>query len=120
LARNPKSFKVNLVTDAISRTRKDHPVLGGKGLEKPVVITVCRACLEGVVIHVTDRSPGAHTGHSKGLKLQARYGACGVLRKGLIKRKFQGCTWPDTAGYPVGLKDLFKKVLAWHNVLVTA
>jgi hypothetical protein len=54
VTRNPESLQVNLVTDSIARAGKDNAILGRKGFEESVVITVLEAGLEGVVVHITD------------------------------------------------------------------
>ena len=45
---------MNLVTDPVARPGKDKAVLGCKGLQETVVITILKAGLEGIVVHITD------------------------------------------------------------------
>ena len=85
-----------------------------------MVITVLGTGLEGIVIHVTDRSPGGYAGNAKGLKLQIGHGTRSVLRERLVDGKRYGLPWWGHGGYPMGFHDLFDKVLTSHYISLCA
>ncbi len=84
LARNAKSLQVNLVADAIARTREIDAVLSCYRLEKTVVICILKACLQSVVVNIGNRQLGTHPWYADGFKLQVSHRAGGVLCQCLV------------------------------------
>jgi hypothetical protein len=106
---------MDLVTDAVARTRKRNAVLGSKGLKKSMIITVLKSSLEGIMVNITDGSFGPNAGHAEGLVLQTRHGARGILRKGLVDGKLYGLSWRGRLFNAMAYQDFVEEGFTRHN-----
>jgi len=84
MARNSKTFKVNLVTDAVSRSRKVQAIAFRRTLEKQVVIRILRAGLKRVMVNIGYRQLRFHFGFSKGHEFKKYKGAGSILCQCLV------------------------------------
>ena len=75
---------MHLMTDAVAGLGKINPMLACHCLDIFMVICVFKACLQGVVVDVSNRFLCFDTGNPNGFKLQIRHGACGVLCQCLV------------------------------------
>ncbi len=84
LARLPESFKVYLVTDAVSGPGEVDSVSFCDALQILVIVCVLKSHLDCVVVHIRDRKLCCYLGEAHGFELEVRHGACCVLGQSLV------------------------------------
>ena len=75
---------MHLMADAVAGAGEPDAVLGGNGLDVPVIVGVLKAGLEGVVVDIGHGSLCFDPVNAHGLKFQIGHGAGGILRQGLV------------------------------------
>ena len=84
LPRYAEAFQMHLMADAVAGAGEPDAVLGGNGLDVPVIVGVFKAGLEGVVVDIGHRPLCFDPVNAHGLKFQIGHGAGGVLCQGLV------------------------------------
>ena len=106
-AGNAEPFQVHLVTDAVARTGEPDAVLLSHGTDKPVVVGVFKAGLQGVVVDVSDAALGFDPRHAHRFKFQIGHGAGGVLSEGLVDLDTDFLSLNHFAVHQMGAEDFF-------------
>ena len=80
LSRYAEAFQMHLMADAVAGAGEPDAVLGGNGLDVPVIVGVFKAGLEGVVVDIGHGLLGFDTRNAHSLKLQISHRSGSVLR----------------------------------------
>ena len=84
LARNAKSLIMNLVADAVARSREVHTVLCSHGLNIFMIICIFKSRLQSVVIHIRNGPLSLDLRNSHSLKLQICHCSSRILSQSLV------------------------------------
>ena len=84
LPRYAEAFQMHLMADAVAGAGEPDAVLGGNGLDVPVIVGVFKAGLEGVVVDIGHGPLCFDPVNAHRLKFQIGHGAGGILRQGLV------------------------------------
>ena len=84
LARNAKSLIMNLVADAVARSREVHTVLCSHGLNIFMIICILKSRLQSVVIHIRNGPLSLDLRNSHSLKLQICHCSSRILCQSLV------------------------------------
>ena len=105
-----EALQMHLMTDAVAGLGEINPMLACHCLDIFMVICVFKACLQGVVVDVSNRFLCFDTGNPNGFKLQIRHGACGVLCQCLVD--FDGDFLPchHFTGYQMVFNQFFGNI----------
>ena len=84
LARNAKSLIMNLVADAVARSREVHTVLCSHGLNIFVIICILKSRLQSIVIYICYGTLSLDLRNSHSLKLQIYHCSSRILCQSLV------------------------------------
>ena len=82
-----KSFKMYLMADTVAGTGEVNAMLFADGLNKSVVISIFKACLESVVVDVGNAFFSFDSRHADSLKFEVSHSTCSVLCQSLVDFK---------------------------------
>ena len=118
LPRYAEALQMHLMADAVAGAGEPDAVLGGNGLDVPVIVGVLKAGLEGVVVDIGHGSLCFDPVNAHGLKFQIGHGAGGILRQGLVNA--QGYLSPrlHAAADQMGGDQLFCQCLSHGSALL--
>ena len=95
------------MADAVARTREPDAVLLGHRTNKPVVVGIFKAGLQGVVVDVSDAALGFDPRHAHRFKFQVGHGAGSVLGEGLVDLNADFLSLYHFAVHQMGAEDFF-------------
>lgn len=109
---------MHLVADAVSGAGKVNAVLFGDRLDKAVVVSVFKACLERIVVDICDAFFRLDPWNTHGLKLKICHGSGRVLREGLVDFQADIAADGHIAAEQVFFDYLLCKSVAQDNLLL--
>ena len=96
---------MHLMADAVAGAGEPDAVLGGNGLDVPVIVGVFKAGLEGVVVDIGHGALCSDPVNAHGLKFQIGHGAGGVLGQGLVDAQRHLAAGGHVSGHQMGCND---------------
>ena len=78
---------MDLMADAVARTGETDAMLFGYGLDITVVVGIFKACLQGVVVDISNGKLSLDTFRAHCFKLKVCHRTCGILCESLIDAK---------------------------------
>ena len=118
LPRYAEAFQMHLMADAVAGAGEPDAVLGGNGLDVPVIVGVFKAGLEGVVVDIGHGSLCFDPVNAHGLKFQIGHGAGGVLCQGLVNAQSHLSSRLHATADQMGGDQLFCQCLSHDSALL--
>ena len=118
LPRYAEALQMHLMADAVAGAGEPDAVLGGNGLDVPVIVGVLKAGLEGVVVDIGHGSLCFDPVNAHGLKFQIGHGAGGILRQGLVNAQGHLSPRLHAAADQMGGDQLFCQCLSHGSALL--
>ncbi|EQD23940.1 MAG: hypothetical protein D084_Lepto4C00659G0001 [Leptospirillum sp. Group IV 'UBA BS'] len=110
LAGFPKSLKMNLMADPVSRARKHNPVSGCNRLEVTMVIRIFEPGLQHIMVDIGDGQLGLDMIETQGFKLEVGHRPSRILRQRLVNLDRNFLSGDHFSGNQVVLDDFLSQV----------
>ena len=115
LAGNAEALQMYLMADTVAGTREIDAVFFADRTDEPVVISVLKARLEGVVVDISYTLLSLYSGHAHSLIFEISHSARSVLSKGLVDAYTDLLSLDELAVNQMRFKDLFSQCKSHVN-----
>ena len=112
LAGLAETFQMHLMADTVTGTGEVNAVLGGYGLQIPMVVGIFKAGLQGIMVYIGNAQLRLYPVNAHSFQLQIRHRAGGILGQGLINPQGNLTAGGHISVHQVGGNDFLRNRLS--------